>query len=69
MDTKLVEMIRGLLAPTNQQSPQILQEMVELLDARSKARLRDYLCTKTLATLKQQKSAIEDAIKRYGSVE
>ena len=66
-NTKLVEMARGLLLPQHQNAVSVLQEIVELLDGRTRIRLRDYLRTKTMASLRQQEAVVKEAMKRYGT--
>lgn len=66
-NTKIVEMLRGLILPTHQAAPQILQEILELLDGRSRNKVRDYLRNKTMASLRQQEAVLKEAMKRYGT--
>lgn len=65
-NTKIVEMLRGLLL-NPQTTAQVLLEVMELVDTKSRTKIRDYLRNKTIPALKQQRSAIEEAIRRYGA--
>lgn len=65
--SKLVEMTRGLLGPTQQTSQQILQELFELIDVRSQLKIKEYLRMKVVSSLRAQRATLDEAMRRYGA--